>query len=311
MKPHHKGSPGGLVNTRQQWSKYICGMINSGLGGVLYGGIFDNGEVNGFMMSQYQRVHVALQLQEVLQRFQPPVPPELVSVQFVPIQETFDQGVGMKILRYSIVLNWRQEFEFKSYVEFTSLLRCPPGGWGKDHVRSALPAPPQGEELPQVLVRPGGFCHCHARTSPAMLCDWGAGGGAAGDGICCWGWRDLRSQVIGLFIQRCLSLFRRQGSTDWLEGRPEDWCWKHEAGTVSIYQRWKTRNFCCSQIDGLYCRSLFPLALSRFNCTGSKYAKVLLYLFSFITVNTVREAINKKKSRFIVTLSGQPIYHAK
>ena len=93
MKPHHSGNPGGLVNTRQQWSKYICGMINSGVGGVLYGGIFDNGEVNGFMMSPYQRVHVALQLQEVLQRFQPPVPPELVSVQFVLIQEPFDQGV--------------------------------------------------------------------------------------------------------------------------------------------------------------------------------------------------------------------------
>ena len=94
MKPHHSGNPGGLVNTRQQWSKYICGMINSGVGGVLYGGIFDNGEVNGFMMSPYQRVHVALQLQEVLQRFQPPVPPELVSVQFVLVQEPFDQGVG-------------------------------------------------------------------------------------------------------------------------------------------------------------------------------------------------------------------------
>ena len=93
VKPHHSGSPGGLVNTRQQWSKYICGMLNSGLGRVLYGGIFDNGMVNGFMMSSYQRVHVALQLQEVLQRFEPRVPTELVSVQFVPIKEPFDKGV--------------------------------------------------------------------------------------------------------------------------------------------------------------------------------------------------------------------------
>ena len=93
VKPHHNGSPGGLVNTRQQWSKYICGMLNSGLGGVLYGGIFDNGVVNGFMMSSYQRVHVALQLQEVLQRFEPQVPTGLVSVHFVPITEPFDQGV--------------------------------------------------------------------------------------------------------------------------------------------------------------------------------------------------------------------------
>jgi hypothetical protein len=40
-------------------------MLNTGLGGVLYAGIFDNGEVNGFMMSPYQRRHVALQLEEV------------------------------------------------------------------------------------------------------------------------------------------------------------------------------------------------------------------------------------------------------
>jgi hypothetical protein len=41
-------------------------MLNTGLGGELYAGILDNGEVNGFMLSPYQRLHVALQLQEVL-----------------------------------------------------------------------------------------------------------------------------------------------------------------------------------------------------------------------------------------------------
>ena len=83
----HKGRPGDLVCTRQQWSKYLCGMLNSGHGGVLYGGILDNGEVQGFMLSPYQRLHVVLQLQEVLDRFLPPVPPSLVSLQFVRIQE--------------------------------------------------------------------------------------------------------------------------------------------------------------------------------------------------------------------------------
>ena len=34
-----------------------------------------------------------------------------------------------------------------------------------------------------------------------------------------------------------LTRHNRQGSTDWLEGRAEDWCWKQEAGTVSISKR--------------------------------------------------------------------------
>ena len=57
---------GARIQTRQQWSKYLCGMLNSGLGGKLYGGILDNGVVSGFMMSQYQIQHVVEQLEEVM-----------------------------------------------------------------------------------------------------------------------------------------------------------------------------------------------------------------------------------------------------
>jgi len=191
VKPHHKGSPGGLVNTRQQWSKYICGMINSGLGGVLYGGIFDNGEVNGFMMSQYQRVHVALQLQEVLQRFQPPVPPELVSVQFVPIQETFDQGVHLED-EEKIMSDQLSQLPHK----VRSYHRC----WCDQEASATVM---RGLLLPCYVIE------VLVEAQQEMVY-------AAEDG--------------GIYV-------RRQGSTDWLEGRPEDWCWKHEAGTVSIVQR--------------------------------------------------------------------------
>jgi len=78
------GNYGECTNTRQQWSKYLCGMLNSGMGGVLYGGIFDNGEANGFMMSEYQKLHVRLQLNDVFGRFTPPVPEELWKVEFIP-----------------------------------------------------------------------------------------------------------------------------------------------------------------------------------------------------------------------------------
>ena len=54
--------------TRQEWSKYLCGMLNTGLGGTLYGGILDDGSVAGFLMSRYQQLHVMLALQEVFSR---------------------------------------------------------------------------------------------------------------------------------------------------------------------------------------------------------------------------------------------------
>jgi len=90
-KDWENGRVGECLNTRQQWSKYLCGMLNSGRGGVLYGGILDNGEVNGFMMSEYQKLHVKLQLLDVFRRFTPQVPEELWEVEFVPQIEPFDE----------------------------------------------------------------------------------------------------------------------------------------------------------------------------------------------------------------------------
>jgi len=83
---------GEMIKTRQQWSKYLCGMLNSGFGGVLYGGILDNGEVNGFMMSQYQIDHVIVQLDDLFERFSPPVPKNLYRVDFVPQIEPFEKN---------------------------------------------------------------------------------------------------------------------------------------------------------------------------------------------------------------------------
>lgn len=82
---------GELLKTRQQWSKYLCGMLNSGFGGKLYGGILDNGEVNGFMMSPYQMDHVQEQLDDMFKRFTPPVPKHLWKLEFIPQLEPFDE----------------------------------------------------------------------------------------------------------------------------------------------------------------------------------------------------------------------------
>ena len=78
------------------------------MGGVLFGGILDSGEVNGFLMSEYQKLHVRLQLDEVFGRYElrrtliqtdfdmwirftPPVPNDMYKVEFIPQIEP-DQG---------------------------------------------------------------------------------------------------------------------------------------------------------------------------------------------------------------------------
>ena len=70
--------------TRQHWSKYLCGMLNSS-GGILYGAVQDDGTVAGFMMSEYQKDHVIVQLEDLFERFYPPVSKEQYSVRFVPV----------------------------------------------------------------------------------------------------------------------------------------------------------------------------------------------------------------------------------
>ena len=83
---------GEYSTTRQQWSKYLCGMLNS-QGGTLYGGIQDCGTVTGFMMSQYQKDHVIIQLEDVFERFNPPVYKDKFSVRFIPIVDAGEDFV--------------------------------------------------------------------------------------------------------------------------------------------------------------------------------------------------------------------------
>ena len=80
--------------TRQQWSKYLCGMLNTGLGGTLYGGIQDSGQVTGFMMSEYQQDHVRIQLEDLFERFSPPVSSDQYTLTFVPVVDEGDWDVG-------------------------------------------------------------------------------------------------------------------------------------------------------------------------------------------------------------------------
>ena len=91
MEGWGQGDVGEYSVTRQQWSKYLCGMMNTGQGGTLYGGIQDDGRVTGFMMSHHQKDHFLHQLRDVLERFDPPVFRDKYNVRFVPILEEGDK----------------------------------------------------------------------------------------------------------------------------------------------------------------------------------------------------------------------------
>ena len=99
MRPGMMGDTevGEYSNTRQHWSKYLCGMLNSS-GGTLYGGVQDNGQVSGFMMSEYQRDHVLIQLEDVFERFSPPVSPSQYELRFIPVVEEGEQYVADPVL---------------------------------------------------------------------------------------------------------------------------------------------------------------------------------------------------------------------
>ena len=76
--------------SRQFISKYACGMLNTGKGGLISMGILDNGRIEGFSLSRYQQDHVRLSIQDTFDRYDPPVPPHLYKVTFRPVLDCID-----------------------------------------------------------------------------------------------------------------------------------------------------------------------------------------------------------------------------
>jgi len=76
--------------SRQFISKYACGMLNTGKGGLISMGILDTGRIEGFSLSRYQQDHVRLSIQDTFDRYDPPVPPHLYKVTFRPVLDCID-----------------------------------------------------------------------------------------------------------------------------------------------------------------------------------------------------------------------------
>lgn len=71
--------------SRQSISRTICAFLNTGQGGTVYMGILDSAVVNGMHLTEYQKDHILLSLENLMRRYQPAVPEHMYDVRFVPV----------------------------------------------------------------------------------------------------------------------------------------------------------------------------------------------------------------------------------
>jgi len=70
--------------TLKPFSHTLNAFLNT-QGGTLYCGISDRGHVKGYHLSGNQKLHMRMKLQDLFNRFTPPVRKDQISVQFVPV----------------------------------------------------------------------------------------------------------------------------------------------------------------------------------------------------------------------------------
>lgn len=63
----------------------LCGFLNTGVGGIVYCGVTDDGTVEGLRLTEYQKDHVLVAVQDVFSRFHPPVSSDRFSIRIVPV----------------------------------------------------------------------------------------------------------------------------------------------------------------------------------------------------------------------------------
>ncbi|KAH6939260.1 hypothetical protein HPB50_016584 [Hyalomma asiaticum] len=72
-------------HSRQTISRTICSFLNTGRGGTVFLGILDNGDVIGLHLTEYQKDHILLSLENLMMRYRPPVPKHMYELRFVPV----------------------------------------------------------------------------------------------------------------------------------------------------------------------------------------------------------------------------------
>ncbi|XP_028392118.1 uncharacterized protein LOC114516757 [Dendronephthya gigantea] len=82
--------PGTDRRSRRAVSRAINAFLNTGKGGIVYLGITDEGSVKGIRLSQYQKDHVLVSMNDLMGRYQPKVDSERFSIEFVPVIPNVD-----------------------------------------------------------------------------------------------------------------------------------------------------------------------------------------------------------------------------
>ncbi|XP_075747869.1 schlafen-like protein 2 isoform X1 [Rhipicephalus microplus] len=114
-------------HSRQTISRTICAFLNTGRGGTIFLGILDNGEVNGLHLTEYQKDHLALSLETLMQRYKPAVPKHMYELRFVPV---ISEGVPLPT-------NERREMNSKERFR-PHKLQCSKPCWCDDEATAQL-----------------------------------------------------------------------------------------------------------------------------------------------------------------------------
>ena len=72
---------------------------------MVYCGVTDNGEVQGIHLTNYQKDHVLLSVQDLFSRFDPPVDSSMYTVQFVPVVESDFLIIVTRLFRKNITFH--------------------------------------------------------------------------------------------------------------------------------------------------------------------------------------------------------------
>lgn len=88
--------------SRAPVSRAINGFLNTGKGGVVYLGIIDTGAVKAFKLTQFEKDHIVVSLDDLMSRYIPPVEEHRYSIKFVPaVEEDVSDEVLAKITNFN------------------------------------------------------------------------------------------------------------------------------------------------------------------------------------------------------------------
>lgn len=88
----------------------MAAMLSSGIGGVIYLGVVDDGRVTGLRLTQDQCDHVQMSVIDTLKRFQPSIDIKQliksqldlpITMRFVPVVDDGDDDISVVVHRFN------------------------------------------------------------------------------------------------------------------------------------------------------------------------------------------------------------------